>query len=623
MILQLNNIKKGFGANEILHGITAVISAGDRIAIIGGNGAGKTTLLKIIAGEYQQDNGDLFIAAGLRIGYLSQHNDFEDGGTVLSEMKSVFRPAKDAVEEMRKLERLLVDDHDNHKLITKHDDAERIVLAYDYYNADLNIAKILNGFGFGKEYHDRKTSILSGGEATRLRLARLLLNAPDVLLLDEPTNHLDFSTITFLEQELTRFKGAVISVTHDRAFIDNVCNIIWEIEKGRMEAFKGRFENYFEIKAANAEQQQKQHDADVKVAKKLEEYIAKNKVRASTAKMAKSREKQLAKLTITQRPDVVRNRFSFSFNVTSEPYKDILTCKNLNISAGEKQLVVDASFNVLKDEKFIIAGENGSGKSTLLKVLAHEHKATGTIRFGMGCELSIFRQHQQLRSGRVIDAIRALRPKFTDQEARDLLARFLFKGDDVFADCSTLSGGESARLRLAEMTLEKSNFLMLDEPTNHLDLFTRESLTNALCEYKGTLLIVSHDRYLMSRLACPILYIKNKNLYRFENFSELLDWMDVKTAAQQELAPVGKDPVKNKAEDRKKRAAARQRLKEVEAELERTELLIKELTARLQDPQVCTDHELLSDISNQIEDAHKKHDAAYIEWDELIADEDD
>ncbi len=621
MIIQLNNLKKGFGGNEIIKGISAIISAGDRIAIIGHNGAGKTTLLKILTGEYHQDDGDMVFAKGLRLGYLSQHNDFTEGSTVLVEMKSAYSFARSALEKMREIEFKLVTDPDNAELIAEHDRQERIVLASDYYNADTKINRILNGFGFSKDYYDIKTSVLSGGEATRLRLAKLLINAPDVLLLDEPTNHLDFATIEFLEQELSGFKGAIISVTHDRTFIDNICNIIWEIEDGKLLNFKGRFENYMEHKISNAEQQQKQRDEDIKTVKKLEEYIAKNKVRASTAKMAKSREKQLAKLEITEKPKIAVNRFKFSFNVCSEPYKDILICRDLSVSAGSKLLIENVELNILKEEKCILAGENGSGKSTLLKALTREHPSDGFIRFGIGSEISVFRQHQQHRPGRVIDAIRALRPKFTEQEARDLLAKFLFKGDEVFAECSNLSGGESSRLRLAEMTLERSNFILMDEPTNHLDLFTRESLTDALCGYTGTLLIVSHDRYLMSKLNCPILYIKDKQLHRFENYHFLIEWLGAKTEAKLEQID-NKESAKNKAFDRKKRAAARQRLREVENELESSEQSIKELTRLLQDPQVCSDHAKLAEISKLLEEAHQKHDEAFIEWAELVEEED-
>ncbi len=617
MIIQLNNLKKGFGANEIIKGISAIISAGDRIAIIGQNGAGKTTLLKLLTGEYHQDDGDIIFAKGLRLGYLSQHNDFLENGTVLNEMKSAFSYAKTALARMREIEAELVNNPDDAGLIVEHDNQERIVLASDYYNADTKINRLLNGFGFGKNYHDVKTAVLSGGEATRLRLAKLLINAPDILLLDEPTNHLDFATIEFLEQELSTFKGAIISVTHDRTFIDNICNIIWEIESGLLLNYKGRFENYIEHKKNNAEQQQKQRDEDIKTVKKLEDYIARNKVRASTAKMAKSREKQLAKLEITEKPNVAINRFRFSFDVCSEPYKEILSCKDLYITAGNKQLIDCAELNILKEEKIILAGENGSGKSTLLKALTREHPSEGFIRFGIGSEISIFRQHQQLRPGRVIDAIRSLRPKFTEQEARDLLAKFLFKGDEVFADCSTLSGGESSRLRLAEMTLERSNFLLMDEPTNHLDLFTRESLTDALCDYTGTLLIVSHDRYLMSRLNCPIIYIKNKKLHKFENYHFLLDWLGTKSQDKGELVD-NKDETKNKAFDRKKRAAARQRLKDVEKELESSEQSIKELTEELQKPETCSNHSRLAEISILLEEAHKKHDTAFIEWADLV-----
>ncbi len=616
MILQLTEIKKFYGANEILGGVNATISASDRIAIIGENGAGKTTLLKIIAGEIHHDDGDLFVARGLRLGYLSQHNDFEDGSSLFSEMKSCFKSAREALARMRELEELMTHRHDDAELIHQHDEAERIVLACDYYNADTRINKLLSGFGFSKDMYERRTDSLSGGEATRLRLAKLLLGAPDVLLLDEPTNHLDFATIGFLEQELREFRGAVIAVTHDRAFIDNVCQMIWEVERGVLIEFKGRFENYFEAKLDAAAAMQKKRDAELKTVKKLEEYIAKNKVRASTAKMAKSREKQLAKITVTDKPIISKNRFNFSFSVSSEPYKDILVCKELTVTAGDKLLMENVSLNMLRGDKIIIAGENGSGKSTLLKVLTKEHRAEGFIRFGLGVECSVFKQHQERRAGRVIDAIRALRPKFTEQEARDLLAKFLFRGDDVFAECSTLSGGESSRVRLAEMTLERSNFLMMDEPTNHLDLFTRDSLTGALCGYEGTLLIVSHDRYLMSQLNCPILYIKDRAVVQYENYAEMIENITVDSEVEKTPSKERADAGKSKA-GRQKRAFVRGRLKELESEIERCENLITELTVDLSKPEVCTDHERLMDITERLEITHKQHDDAYAEWEQL------
>ncbi len=620
MILQLTEIKKYYGANEILSGVNATISANDRIAIIGENGAGKTTLLKIIAGEIHHDDGDLFVARGLRLGYLSQHNDFEADSSIFFEMKSCFAAARQALARMRELEALMVHNHDDVNLIHEHDEAERVVLACDYYNADTRINKLLAGFGFSKEMHERKTDSLSGGEATRLRLAKLLLGAPDVLLLDEPTNHLDFATIGFLEQELREFRGAVIAVTHDRAFIDNVCHMIWEVERGVLIEFKGRFENYFEAKLDAATVQQKKRDAELKTVKKLEEYIAKNKVRASTAKMAKSREKQLAKITVTDKPIIAKNRLKFTFPVSSEPYKDILVCNDLTVTAGDKLLMENVSLTMLRGEKIIIAGENGSGKSTLLKVLTREHRAKGFIRFGLGVECSVFKQHQERRFGRVIDAIRALRPKFTEQEARDLLAKFLFRGDDVFAECGTLSGGESSRVRLAEMTLERSNFLMMDEPTNHLDLFTRDSLTGALCEYEGTLLIVSHDRYLMSQLDCPILYIKDRAVVRYENYTEMMEKISSDLMMDKVQSKERLNTGKNKT-DRQKRAFVRQRLKELENEIERCENLITELTAELAKPEVCTDHERIIEITEQLENTHKEHDSAYDEWESFFSEE--
>ncbi len=622
MILQLKEIKKYFGSNEILSDVSARLVAGDRVAIIGENGAGKTTLLKIITGEYSSDDGELMFASGCNIGYLSQHNDFEPGSSVFTEMMTVYAPAQAALLRMRELETLLISSPDCDRLHTEHDEAERIVLASDFYNSETTINKLLYGFGFTKEMFERPTSVLSGGEATRLRLAKLLLKEPDLLLLDEPTNHLDFATLAFFEQELLNFKGAVISVTHDRAFIRNVCTAVWELERGKIQTYNGSLDNYFEQKRQSIERQQKLHDADVKTAKKLEEYIARNKVRASTAKMAKSREKQLKKLEITDKPHLVSNRFNFTFDVCSEPYKDILSCQNLTVKGGEKLLLQGVDFEVKKEEKIIIAGENGAGKSTLLNVLTGSlFPQEGSVRLGIGAEPSVFKQHRELRHGNVIDVIRAQRPKFTEQQARDLLAKFLFRGDEVFANCATLSGGESARLRLAEMTLERANFLILDEPTNHIDLFTRESLTRALCGYEGTLLVVTHDRYLMEQLDSPILYIHDKTITKFDNYEKLYEWLGITAVIEkpkfQQTEPQ-EQTVKGKAADRKKRADYRERLRITEQTIARCEQEISDYQKLLEYPEICSDHVKLTEITETLTDLHRELDEAVSEWEILL-----
>ena len=495
MLLTIQNIQKYFGAELCLRNISCVLDAQDRAGIIGENGAGKTTLIKIITGELYPDDGIVTLAHGATVGYLEQNSVLDPACTVYGEMENAFRSVLDAMDEMKRLERQMAECPGDHMLLERHAQLSAVVDAADGYNMDTQIKKILNGMAFPAPDYQKSVAVLSGGEHTRLCLAKLLLQKPDLLILDEPTNHLDFETMEWLESYLKTYPGAILVVSHDRYFLDAVCNRIFEIEDNTLTAYKGNYSAYLPQKEAAVALQQKQHDADMEKAAKLEDYIARNLVRASTTKMAQSRRKQLEKMEITEAPRTSHTdlKFRFTFDVT--PYNEILTAKNISVTLGGKRLVEGLDLLVKRGERLVIAGPNGAGKSTLLRVLDGKLRPqAGTVRLGAGAKPSVFEQQQLRRGGTVISTIWDKYPKFTELEVRSHLAKLNFRGEDVFKPCSALSGGELARLRFAEILLEKPNLLFLDEPTNHLDIYTRESLGAALASYEGTLVLVTQDR---------------------------------------------------------------------------------------------------------------------------------
>ena len=473
--------------------------------------------------------------------------------------------------------------------------------------------------GFGPETYQKSVAVLSGGEHTRLCLARLLLQRPDVLILDEPTNHLDFITMEWLENYLKGYSGAVLVVSHDRYFLDEVCTRIWEVEGHGLTSYKGNYSAFLPQKEAAVALQQKQHDADVAKAQKLEDYIARNLVRASTTKMAQSRRKQLEKLEITEKPSSGPQQLKFRFEFDVTPYNELLTLKNLCVKIEGRTLLEPFDLQVLRGERLVIAGPNGAGKSTLMQVLAGRRKPSGgMVRLGAGAKASIFEQQQLRRGGRVIDAIWDKWPRMTELEVRSHLARFGFKGEDVFKPCSALSGGELARLRLSEIVLERPNLLFMDEPTNHLDIYTRDSLTEALTAYEGTLLLITHDRYLMNSLACPILYIENGKATLYESYEKMMG----RGQTAPEPAPAAQNATGGKAsygkEQRRRRAELRARIKAVEDEIEAIGARVVELENSINDPEVLRDHILLRDTCDELEDTRFHQQELFDEWEKLL-----
>ena len=620
MLLTIQNIQKYFGAELCLRNISCVLDAQDRAGIIGENGAGKTTLIKIITGELYPDDGIVTLAHGATIGYLEQNSVLDPACTVYREMENAFRSVLDAMDEMKRLERQMAECPDDHMLLERHAQLSAVVDAADGYNMDTQIKKILNGMAFPAPDYQKSVAVLSGGEHTRLCLAKLLLQKPDLLILDEPTNHLDFETMEWLESYLKTYPGAILVVSHDRYFLDAVCNRIFEIEDNTLTAYKGNYSAYLPQKEAAVALQQKQHDADMEKAAKLEDYIARNLVRASTTKMAQSRRKQLEKMEITEAPRTSHTdlKFRFTFDVT--PYNEILTAKNISVTLGGKRLVEGLDLLVKRGERLVIAGPNGAGKSTLLRVLDGKLRPqAGTVRLGAGAKPSVFEQQQLRRGGTVISTIWDKYPKFTELEVRSHLAKLNFRGEDVFKPCSALSGGELARLRFAEILLEKPTLLFLDEPTNHLDIYTRESLGAALASYEGTLVLVTHDRYLMNSLACPILFIENGKTSLYEDYDAMMHRGAVppeKNIAPEKTASAGKAAYGK--EQRRRRAELRTRIKALEDEMETLALRIMALEGEVNDPDVLRDHTRLRDVCDELDDTRFHQDEVLAEWERLV-----
>ena len=620
MLLTIQNIQKYFGAELCLRNISCVLDAQDRAGIIGENGAGKTTLIKIITGELYPDDGIVTLAHGATVGYLEQNSVLDPACTVYREMENACRSVLDAMDEMKRLERQMAECPDDHMLLERHAQLSAVVDAADGYNMDTQIKKILNGMAFPAPDYQKSVAVLSGGEHTRLCLAKLLLQKPDLLILDEPTNHLDFETMEWLESYLKTYPGAILVVSHDRYFLDAVCNRIFEIEDNTLTAYKGNYSAYLPQKEAAVALQQKQHDADMEKAAKLEDYIARNLVRASTTKMAQSRRKQLEKMEITEAPRTSHTdlKFRFTFDVT--PYNEILTAKNISVTLGGKRLVEGLDLLVKRGERLVIAGPNGAGKSTLLRVLDGKLRPqAGTVRLGAGAKPSVFEQQQLRRGGTVISTIWDKYPKFTELEVRSHLAKLNFRGEDVFKPCSALSGGELARLRFAEILLEKPNLLFLDEPTNHLDIYTRESLGAALASYEGTLVLVTHDRYLMNSLACPILFIENGKTSLYEDYDAMMHRGAVppeKNIAPEKTASAGKAAYGK--EQRRRRAELRARIKALEDEMETLALRIMALEGEVNDPDILRDHTRLRDVCDELDDTRFHQDEVLAEWERLV-----
>ncbi|WP_410064958.1 ribosomal protection-like ABC-F family protein [Ruminococcus sp.] len=642
MLLNVEHLYKYFNGQALLKNINFTVEDREAVGLIGINGCGKSTLLNIITGREGYDKtpeglGSVNIAGKASIGFLRQNSGLNSELTIGEEMKNAFAPLLETLDKMKVLEKKMADGGDIDSISHEYAELSSYFEARDGYRIDVKIKQVLNGMGFGSTPTDRVISTLSGGEKTRLALAKLLLEEPNLLILDEPTNHLDFETLMWLEDYLKGYKGAIIIVSHDRYFLNKVCTRICEIEQGRLTSYRGDYSSYLVQKKMNSERQLKEYEAQQKEIAKLEDYVAKNLVRASTSKMAKSRQHMLDRIERIDKPLMYSKPPKIKLEYDIEPTKDIVRVVDCPLIVGEgadkKELIKSLTMNVRRGEHVAIIGANGIGKTSILKliqgIIPHEG---GNISWGGNVKISYFEQEHAILDPHktVLEEIMDRYPRLSEQQARSVLGAVLLTGENVFKPISVLSGGERAKLCFAIMALNRGNVLVLDEPTNHLDLSTKEVLEDALAEFGGTIILVSHDRYLLNKVASRIIEIKHDevNSYdgNFDAYSEAVNaarQLKMQSEAEIKRAEEEKAYKENKAkqyrskEQRAADAQKRNRIRELEKEIEDTEVLIFELENAISDPEIASDYSKMSEKCKELEEAKTALDQKMDEWAEL------
>ena len=638
MLLNVEHLYKYFNGQALLKDINFTVEDREAVGLIGINGCGKSTLLNIITGSEGYDKtpeglGSVNIAGKASIGFLRQNSGLNSELTIGEEMKNAFAPLLETLDKMKVLEKKMADGGDIDSISHEYAELSSYFEARDGYRIDVKIKQVLNGMGFGSTPTDRVISTLSGGEKTRLALAKLLLEEPNLLILDEPTNHLDFETLMWLEDYLKGYKGAIIIVSHDRYFLNKVCTRICEIEQGRLTSYRGDYSSYLVQKKMNSERQLKEYEAQQKEIAKLEDYVAKNLVRASTSKMAKSRQHMLDRIERIDKPLMYTKPPKIKLEYDIEPTKVVDCPLVVGEGADKKELIKSLTMNVRRGEHVAIIGANGIGKTSILKliqgIIPHDG---GNISWGGNVKISYFEQEHAILDPHktVLEEIMDRYPRLSEQQARSVLGAVLLTGENVFKPISVLSGGERAKLCFAIMALNRGNVLVLDEPTNHLDLSTKEVLEDALAEFGGTIILVSHDRYLLNKVASRIIEIKHDEVNSYEGnfdaYSEAVNaarQLKMQSEAEIKRAEEEKAYKENKAkqyrskEQRAADAQKRNRIRELEKEIEDTEVLIFELENAISDPEIASDYSKMSEKCKELEEAKTALDQKMDEWAEL------
>ena len=634
MVLACNNISKSFGIDEIIKNASFNIEEREKAAIVGINGAGKTTLLRIIMGEYQADSGEVIIAKDRTIGYLAQHQKLSGDNTIYDELLSV---KKDIIELEQKIRRLELEMHSKEGV-----ELEAVMEAYSKsthqfelqngYAYKSEVVGVLKGLGFDESDFEKKMNTLSGGQKTRVALGRLLLSKPDIIMLDEPTNHLDMNSIAWLENYLVNYDGSVIIVAHDRYFLDKVVTKVIEVERGIVSVFSGNYSDYAAKKKQLMDAKLKEYYNQQRDIKHQEEVIAKLKSfnREKSIKRAESREKLLDKIEVIDKPITEQDTMHFKLEPAKESGNDVLSVEGLSKAFGGNRLFDNVSFEIKKGEKVALIGNNGTGKTTILKIINHIIDAdAGKVKLGANVEIGYYDQeHNVLHMDKTaFDEIGDAYPDMTNTQIRNMLACFLFTGDDVFKKISDLSGGERGRVSLAKLMLSNANFLILDEPTNHLDIMSKEILESALNRYTGTVLYVSHDRYFINKTASRIMelsantvtnYIGNYDYYLEKR--DILAPKEVKQVSSEKNTAV-KDDWKAQKEEQAKLRKRQNDIAKIEKSIEQLEKDNSELDEQLALPEVYSDVKQLMKLNEKKQEIEKKLEKLYEDWEALSADE--
>ncbi|MET3291716.1 UNVERIFIED_CONTAM: ATP-binding cassette subfamily F protein 3 [Brevibacillus sp. OAP136] len=639
ILLQAERIQKAYGIDVILQDISLQIQTGERVGLVGVNGAGKSTLMKILAGQLSYDSGAVRIPKEVTMGYLAQNTGLESENSIWAEMLTVFTDLQKEEAELRKLEAMMGDSavlSDERRYQQILEDYSRRSEAFKErggYSYEASIRGVLHGLRFAEMDYQSPIKTLSGGQKTRLALAKLLLQSPDLLLLDEPTNHLDIETLTWLEGYLQNYKGAVLIVSHDRYFLDKLVNVVYEIERTRATRYVGNYSRFLDLKAASLEQELKKFDKQQEEIAKLEDFIARNLARASTTKRAQSRRKTLEKMDRMDKPIAHNKSANFSFDISKMSGHVVMKASGLSIGYPDAVLSRNLSFEIEREERVALVGPNGIGKSTLLKTIVGQlHQHAGTFQMGSNVMIGYYDQEQRhLNTSKTILAeIWDDYPLMPEKDVRTLLGNFLFSGDDVQKRIGELSGGERARVSLAKLLLKQANFLIFDEPTNHLDILSKEVLENALYDYPGTILFVSHDRYFLNKIATRVLELSPEGVtsylgnydYFVEKKQELAEIAAEQAAANAAKRGASTEPVEKSSyeqdKDAKRRERQRQkRLEEIEATIMQCEETIARLESELCLPEVYSDHVQAQQRNDQIQQAKTQIESLYEEWQEL------
>ena len=635
MILNATNISKSFGSNEIIKDATFLVNEHEKVAIVGVNGAGKTTLLKILTGEESADSGSITLAKDTKLGYLRQINNVDSALSIIDELYTVIEPILNMEKRMSQMQEDMkhLTGSELEELYSSYTALTHSYELMDGYAAKSRVVGILKGLGFEEADFDRKINTLSGGQKTRVFLAKLLLEEPDIILLDEPTNHLDLRSIEWLESYLLNYKGAVIIVSHDRYFLDKIVSKVIDIENGNVQMYLGNYTDFSNKKQMLLDAKMKEYLNQQQEIKHQEAVITKLKQfnREKSIKRAESRQKQLEKIERVEAPQTYSENMRLSLDISKESGKDVLTVHNLSKSFDQKKLFWDINFEIKRGERVAIIGDNGTGKTTLLKIInGLLEPDTGEVIYGSNVSVAYYDQeHQVLHMDKTLfDELSDTYPDMTNTQIRNILAAFLFTGEDVYKKIADLSGGERGRVSLVKLMLSKANFLLLDEPTNHLDIVSKDVLENALNNFPGTVCYVSHDRYFINKTATRILDLtENRLLNYIGNYDYYIEKREaVEEAAnltntEQAEKPADVSESKKEWIDNKTAQAQKKKIKNAlnkcEKEISEVEDKLQSIDEEFSNPENASNVGKLMELQKQKEALEKRLDKLMEDWEEL------